>query len=665
MQADPTYLLKSLSNNDVTFFIPPYQRNYEWSMETCRVFLKDVQNTARDNREGRLSEHFFGSVVYVIEQAGFGLPDKFILTDGQQRITTSMLFLMALRDSVTDTDLKKQIQSRYLENERAGENTEFKIKLKQVETDWESYKLLALSLEVPKEFTNSSVFQNYQFFKNQLSTIEEEEKRSLLELGLSKFSIISIQLEPDRNHWENPQEIFESMNSLGKPLSLADLVRNYLLMGKDSAEQERLYRSFWMVLEKQLPGLLSEFIRDWMQADRNESVKVASENNFKELYGEFKKLSADRDAEELFTNFVDFSTAYSIASGLSDTPNKRINELLFDLQVIGIGPARSFIAQIIQQWRIEKADDNATVSILRALRTYLLRRRILGLSNAENKLFPSFGKRVNQIIESPNSEQAMFDALSSSLYATRLPNDDEVKAGLERMNFYNWGRSRSYPRLLLALIEQSLTKSRPAWDDSTLQLEHIMPQTLNDEWRSKLGDGFESVHQEWLHNIGNLALIRHNQELGNAAFEDKKIVYRENSGLQVTQLHVLDREVWDEKSILRRRDKMVDLLINDVLVLPDNRKRASNWHQESRNDAFDIRQIMNQLIGQNIHFTSDHRIVATVLSDSLVSFEGKEWSISGLTKELKKREGDISPKSQFQGANYWMWGDTRLADLDI
>lgn len=665
MQADPTYLLKSLSNNDVTFFIPPYQRNYEWSIDTCGVFLKDVQNTARDNREGKISEHFFGSVVYVVEQAGFGLPDKFILTDGQQRITTSMLFLMALRDSVTDTDLKKQIQSRYLENERAGENTEFKIKLKQVETDWESYKLLALSLEVPKELTNSSVFRNYQFFKNQLSTMEEEERKSLLELGLSKFSIISIQLEPDRNHWENPQEIFESMNSLGKPLSLADLVRNYLLMGKDSAEQGRLYHSFWMVLEKQLPGLLSEFIRDWMQADRNESVKVASENNFKELYGDFKKLSAERDADELFTNFVDFSGAYSIASGLSTTPNKKINELLFDLLVIGIGPARSFITQIIQQWRIKKADDDTTVSILKALRTYLLRRRILGLSTAENKLFPSFGKRINQIIESPNSKQEMFDALSSSLYATRLPNDDEVKAGLERMNFYNWGRSRSYPRLLLALLEQSLTKSRPAWDDSALQLEHIMPQSLNDEWRSELGDGFETVHQEWLHNIGNLALIRHNQELGNAAFEDKKSVYRENSGLQVTQLHVLDREVWDETSILRRRDKMVDLLINEVLAVPDNRKRSSNWNQESRNESFDIRQIMNQLIGQTIHFTSDHRVVATVISDSLVSFEGKEWSISGLTKELKKREGDVSPKSQFQGANYWIWGDTRLADLDI
>ena len=205
MQADPTYLLKSLSNNDVTFFIPPYQRNYEWSLETCKVFLKDVVKTARDNREGRISEHFFGSVVYVVEQVGFGVPDRFILTDGQQRITTSMLFLMALRDSIQDKDLSAQIQSRYLENERAGEDTEYKIKLNQVETDWESYKQLALGLEVPKELTNSSVYQNYQFFKNQLVSMEDEERKSLLELGLSKFSIIAIQLEPDRNHWEHPQ----------------------------------------------------------------------------------------------------------------------------------------------------------------------------------------------------------------------------------------------------------------------------------------------------------------------------------------------------------------------------------------------------------------------------------------------------------------------------
>jgi len=665
MQADPTYLLKSLSNNDVTFFIPPYQRNYEWSLETCKVFLKDVVKTARDNREGRISEHFFGSVVYVVEQVGFGVPDRFILTDGQQRITTSMLFLMALRDSIQDEDLSAQIQSRYLENERAGEDTEYKIKLKQVETDWESYKQLALGLEVPKELTNSSVYQNYQFFKNQLVAMEDEERKSLLELGLSKFSIIAIQLEPDRNHWEHPQEIFESMNSLGKPLSLADLVRNYLLMGKDSSEQERLYKSFWMSLEKRLPGLLSEFIRDWMQADRNESLKVAEESNFKELYSEFKKTSENREAKDLFADFVDFSNAYSIVSGLSSSSNKKIDELLFDLQLIGLRPARSFISQIIQQWRQQTVDDAGAAAILTALRTYLIRRRILGLSTGENQLFPTFGKHVSRIVEAKDPSQAMFEVLSGSAYAQRLPNDDEVTAGLERMNFYNWGRSRNYPRLLLALLEQNLTKSRPVWDDSALQLEHIMPQSLNLEWQSELGDDYERVHQEWLHNLGNITLIRHNQELGNSPFEDKKIVYRENSGLQSTQLYVLDRETWDEEAILRRRDKLAELMVSEVLPVPEKMRHGSNWNQDSRSEAFDIRQIMNQLIGETIHFASDQRIVATVVTDSAVNFEGKDWSISGLTKELKKREGEISPKSQFQGANYWMWDGTRLADLDI
>src|SRR5690625_4078648 len=240
MKATPTYLLESLSNNDVTFLIPPYQRNYEWSKDTCSVFLADVQKVARKNLDGDYSEHFFGSIVYVIEQSGFGVPDRYVLTDGQQRITTTMLFLMALRDSVDDEQYKETIQRRYIENERADESTEYKIKLKQVETDWEAYKLLALGHEVPPASKNSTVYQNYQFFLKKLGSLDEDSRKNLLEQGLTKFSVISIELEPERNPWENPQEIFESMNSLGKPLSLADLVRNYLLMEQSSTTQTRL-----------------------------------------------------------------------------------------------------------------------------------------------------------------------------------------------------------------------------------------------------------------------------------------------------------------------------------------------------------------------------------------------------------------------------------------
>lgn len=192
------------------------------------MFFNDVQKVAALNSSGTKAEHFFGSVVYVIEDAGFGVPSRYILTDGQQRITTSMLFLMALRDTISDKDLSETIQRNYLQNDRSDKQTDYKIKLKQVETDWEAYKHLALSQSVPQELKNSAVFQNYEFFRRSLESVPEEERRNLLEWGLAKFSIIAIQLEPDKNPWENPQEIFESMNSLGKPLSLADLVRNYL-----------------------------------------------------------------------------------------------------------------------------------------------------------------------------------------------------------------------------------------------------------------------------------------------------------------------------------------------------------------------------------------------------------------------------------------------------
>ncbi len=347
MKANPTYLLEALSNNDVTFFIPPYQRNYEWSTDNCKVLLADVTKVAASNDSGTKTEHFFGSIVYVVEESGFGLPDRYVLTDGQQRITTTMLLLMALRDNIDDENYKSTIQRRYLENDRAGEDTEYKIKLKQVETDWEAYKLLALARDVPSSQMNSSVYQNYLYFRRSIDGLEDEQKKALLERGLIKFSIISIQLEPDKNPWENPQEIFESMNSLGKPLSLADLVRNYLLMGKNSKQQTSLYNGYWLILEKRLHGKLSEFIRDWMQADQHRSYKVARENNYKELYSAFKEVVRGRSVEELFESFVRFSHPYTVICGLEPTGNHHVDQVIADLNIIGVAPAYSYLTEVL------------------------------------------------------------------------------------------------------------------------------------------------------------------------------------------------------------------------------------------------------------------------------------------------------------------------------
>ena len=666
MRADPSNLLSSLSSKDVTFFIPPYQRNYEWSTTTCKVFLTDIQKVAKLNSAGTRAEHFFGSVVYVIEEAGFGVPSRFILTDGQQRITTSMLFLMALRDTINDGHLKETIQKNYLENERSGEQTDYKIKLKQVETDWEAYKLLAIGETVPQELRNAAVFQNYEFFRRSLDSIPEDERRGLLENGLAKFSIIAIQLEPDQNPWENPQEIFESMNSLGKPLSLADLVRNYLLMGKSSETQTQLYNRYWLGLEKRLPGRLSEFIRDWMQADQHKSFKVAREYNYKELYGAFKDIVRGRSTEDLFQDFVAFSLPYAQASLLEKTGVRSLDQILTDLHVIGVKPAYSYIAEALREYHAETISLDSIESVLKGIRTYLLRRRILRITQGENKFFPVLGIRLAELQGSENPAEIVFDQLSSMNYALRLPNDNELATQLQSMNFYNLGESRNYPRLLLSMVEESLTKSRPQWDDENLQLEHILPQTLNDVWRQELGENAEQIHQELVHTPGNITLIRHNQELGNKPFDAKKLTYSGKSGLQVTQNHITDCEKWDANAIRRRGKYLSKIILGKILPLPAPRKLASNWAQESdKSSQYDIREVLNQLIGETIYFAEDPKISAVVVSDTKVQYEGTEWSLSPLTTDIKQRLGKVSPNSQFNGASYWIWSDSRLIDLDL
>jgi hypothetical protein len=288
------------------------------------------------------------------------------------------------------------------------------------------------------------------------------------------------------------------------------------------------------------------------------------------------------------------------------------------------------------------------------------------MTTGENKTFPVMGSRLKEFEGSDKPWEVFFDQMASWSYPLRIPNDNELAAQLKSMNFYNLGNSGVYPRLVLSMVEEHLTKSRPQWDDDNLQLEHIMPQTLNEAWRIELGPGADSIHQELLHNPGNITLIRHNQELGNKPFKDKKATYAGKSGLQVAQNFVTECERWDAEAIHRRQEYLSSIIREEVLTLPASRKHANNWTQQSdRQSQYDIKAILNQLVGENIYFVEDQRIVATVQDDSVVLFEGKEWKLSPLTTHIKNTRGKVSPNSQFNGANYWVWGDTRLIDLEL
>ena len=659
MVASEVKLLSLLSNNDVTFFIPPYQRNYEWDEEQCGIFLEDVIKTATNNLAGSHTEHFFGSITYFTDNIIFGEPDRLILIDGQQRITTTMLFLAAVRDSIADDKQRDFIEGRYLKNNNVTSDTEYKVKLKQVESDWVAYKKVILSEELSDKEKDSCVYRNYVYFRNKLQKYSDREtdRISLVQYGLDNFRIINVQLQPDQNPWENPQEIFESMNSIGKPLSLADLVRNYLLLGLDASTQDRLYKNYWLKMEKTIPKQISVFIRDYMQGYMARQYKQATETNYKELYGQFKLVFSNVNSEELLKNLAEYSGLYAcIALDGATTGETSVDRVLRDIRNISATTAYSFLLMILAAWRSGQITSNELVEILNVLKIYLYRRRLIALSQGENRVLPTLASEVQHIAGASNKTQAMFEVLSNLEYALRLPNDDEVRRMLPEVNFYAF----KYAKYYLALLEEYLTKGLPDLSASELQIEHIMPQNLSSNWRDALGINCQEIHQKLVNNIGNLTLIRHNQELGNKSFAEKKEVYKNNAGLQIAKTKIVDCDEWTEESIRTRADWIIGCLLNGMLPIPESMRRANNYAVKvSRKFSFEELR----LVGSDISFADDPSIVAHVVSNREVEFEGTRWKLSPLTREIYTRKGIANKSGAYHGPFYWKYNGVRLTEL--
>ena len=653
-------LLSLLSNRDVTFFIPPYQRNYEWTEMQCSVFFDDVKKTCKNNTNGIVDEHFFGSITYFQDDATFGDPDKIVLIDGQQRITTTMLFLIAARDMLLD-DVAAQnfIDTRYLKNQNApGESEEYKVKLKQVETDWQAYKDLVLRNHLSDKALLSAVYQNYKYFCKELKRYQDNggEIMQLIDKGVNKFSVVTIELKPKSNNWENPQEIFESMNSLGKPLSLADLVRNYLLLGLSSNEQTELYNKYWLHIENVLPHNISNFIRDFMQCQRKCSFAKSTETNYKSLYSDFKEIFEGISVEAMLKDLSEYSDWYSYIVNGANSGSEKIDSILSDLKTIHLTTAHSFILSLIREWKRGKMTDSDIVEIMEAFRIYCLRRRIVGVTAAENKQFPTLTKKIPELETASDKKAKMFEILSKQETNLRLPNDPELSRELQNMNFYSF----QYKKFYLSLIEEKLTKNRPDQADALLQVEHIMPHTLNDEWKKSLGADAEEIHQMYVNNIGNLTLIRHNQELGQKVFSEKKKIYEEKAGLQIARTKITNRDTWDEEAIKERMDWLIDYILTEILPIPDKMKRTNNF---STNGKRKLSFIELQIIGEYITFHGDDTIRAKVISDTEVEYEGEKTLLSRLTKKIKRLKGTATKSESYQGAAYWDYDGMLLIDL--
>lgn len=285
-----------------------------------------------------------------------------------------------------------------------------------------------------------------------------------------------------------------------------------------------------------------------------------------------------------------------------------------------------------------------------------MRRRLLKITAAENKNFPLLAKRIHELKESGNKREAMFKLLASQEYNLRLPNDAEVKQALSGANFYN----TSHCEFFLALIEEALTKSLPDVSDSHLQVEHIMPQTLSDEWREALGPDAERIHQELVNSIGNLTLIRHNQELGNKTFQEKKHTYDNYAGLQIARTRITDQDNWDAEAIAARTEWMIEYMLDNILIVPEGLRERNNFVVQKQG-KFSFETL--GLIGEEICFYKDPKVKAVVDNDSEVVFESKKWRLSTLTREIMTRRGEVSPSGSYNGPQWWKYEGKTLSSL--
>lgn len=588
MKTEPTSIFKILSQNSTSFFIPPFQRAYAWRDTMTNRFFEDIKkiifSELDSSKEDKL-EHFFG--IIVVKTISDRFAQKSIIVDGQQRITTSLLFILALRDTIANNDEEKLfIDETLLRN--SSSSYPDKIKLKQVTKDWEAFRALVNS-EKP---LNSTITDTYKLFVQGLKDMRTRSPEVTFDhylKALQRLNIAVIYLDERPYKGEDPQIIFETLNSLGKPLTLSDLIRNYVLLSFGTDEQTEIYEQVWFPkIESVLEERLSDFFRDYLQLRKEKYYKVVRDDNTKELYQFFKDYIEEKgNTTEIKRKFIEEITEYVPCykwliteennSPISSDPkaDKNIKELLrnifFDIKADPFKPlVMGLLYAHCKGIDGRRLSDNLLIDHLTAIRTYLIRRRIVKESSGENKNIITLSKYLDDLVE---GSKTMFDLLSDSFfYRMRLPNDVEIRNVLERADFYK--EYKSYTKFILGMIEKHKSKVSVDFRNRDITIEHIMPQNLSESWKSTLGEDYEDIHETLLHNIGNLILTEFNSEIGNKTFNEKKEKL-EKSNLNFRN-DVLSEQTWNRDAILRHRDQMIGYFL-ETFPLPDDRKRKSNW----------------------------------------------------------------------------------------
>ena len=568
MNGNAQKLIKYLDGASKRFIIPVYQRNYDWKMEHCKQLYDDLVKIIRQNRKS----HFFGSIVSV--QSESGTMEEFLIIDGQQRLTTISLLLLAIYHLLSsgkmvsrDHQLTDKILKKYLIDEYEPE--EKRIKLKPIKNDQKAFGIL---FDQDEEYIpDSNLTINYRYFYDRIQHGELD----IDELfdAICKLEIINISL----NHEDNPQLIFESLNSTGLNLSEGDKIRNYILMGLPNDQQTKFYEKYWNRIESYTDYDVSSFVRDYL------SIKQQSTPNMNSVYPTFKKYVEDAevaDIEPLLKDLLEYAKRYAflIKGGHSD---ERLNSCIYRLNRLSTSVTRPFLLEVIRLSESGALTADELIEVFHFTESYLFRRAICDLpTNALNKIFLLLHREIIRFDgdESHYVEKLKY-ALLSKRERTRFPSDEEFAECMSTRNIY--GMNPKNKLYLFERLENSETsETKDVWghlDRGEYSIEHIMPQHLTAAWIVSLGDNYEAIHTNWLHRLANLTLTAYNSRYSNSPFAEKRDMPHgfKDSGLRINQW-VGRKEQWGLPE-LEERDQLLKNTVIGIWPYP-----TSNYHPQKK-----------------------------------------------------------------------------------
>lgn len=572
----------NLLNGQCQYIIPVYQRKYSWQANVqCARLWKDIVEMEKKNKK----HHFVGSIVSIAEKKSVMGVQKQLIIDGQQRMTTLSILMVALRDYLKEQgagdEVDNNITNMVLKNPSRKGDDAYKMLL--TDSDRDIMVKLVDGIKI-NEDDDSLIYTNYLFFKQKVAegVLTPDE----IYESISKLDIVGIILDKDQG--DEPQLIFESLNSTGMALSKSDLIRNFILMGLDNDTQKGIYNNYWKPLENFFPqqvqgdeDRMDKFFRDYL------TVKLGRNVKFDSIYEEFKDYAGNSEfstSEELAEDVMTFGNLYTNITTEKKLPvsHQLLAPIFEEIRSLRMEVAYPFLIKVYRDFFDGIIGVEDTAEIMRLTIAYVVRRAICEIpTNSMNKTFATMKNNI-QSADYLNSVKAIF--FFADTYK-RFPNDEEFKAALSERNMYTIRISKYF----LVKLENEGNKEPIPYVGYTT--EHILPQNKNmrDEWKVALGENYAEIQAKYLNTLGNLTLTKYNSEMGDKPFEEKLEVYK-GSAMHHLNKYVVQQTSWNEATIVER-GKLLSKCACKVWKAPELSDEVLNKYEpkeETAKQSFDI-----------------------------------------------------------------------------